>query len=66
MTIAVNLPLPQVAATDFGADEEAMTRYRAEGTRRALAMANRGPARLDAGGRLGADIVDYNLQDLGI
>ena len=57
----VNLPLYDVADVDFGADEEAMERYRAEGTRKALDMDNRGPIRFDADGRLEQSILDaYN------
>ena len=52
------LPLPKVAATSFGDDQQAMADYLAEGTQRALALDNRGPARLNADGRLEQDIVD--------
>lgn len=46
------------AAVDYGDDEAAMERYREEGTRRALAMDNRGPIRFDAEGRLDPAIRD--------
>ncbi|MEZ5728510.1 MAG: phytanoyl-CoA dioxygenase family protein [Burkholderiaceae bacterium] len=52
------LPIPQVAAASYGAAEDAYARYRAEGTERALALGNRGPARFDADGRLEQSILD--------
>ena len=52
----VNLPLIEAPAVDYGADEDAMVRYRAEGTERALALGNRGPIRFEEGG-LAADIL---------
>jgi len=55
---AVNLPLPILPAADYGADEDAMVRYRAEGTERALTMDNRGPIRFDAKGRLDPAILE--------
>jgi hypothetical protein len=55
--VKVNLPLPEVAASNFGVDEADMVRYREEGTKRALAMDNRGPVRLNADGRLTDDIL---------
>ncbi|MGK0170915.1 MAG: hypothetical protein ACI9W2_002642 [Gammaproteobacteria bacterium] len=61
VSIQVNLPLTDIAAeasSGFGGDEAEIQRYREEGTRRALALDNRGPARFDAGGRLAPDIVD--------
>lgn len=42
----------------YGADEAAMIGYREAGTRRALALDNRGPIRFDADGRLHSDITD--------
>jgi hypothetical protein len=54
----VTLPLPQVAAVDYGTEEAAMVRYREAGTRRALAMDNRGPFRFAADGRLDPAIVE--------
>lgn len=54
----VNLPLQQVADVDYGSEEEAMVRYREEGTRRALAMDNRGPFRFTADGKLDPAIVE--------
>jgi hypothetical protein len=49
--------LPTSGATDFGAEERAMKHYREEGTRRALALPNRGPVRFDENGKLAADII---------
>ena len=43
---------------DFGADEEAMARYKEEGTARALAMDNRGPIRFTADGALDPAILE--------
>ncbi|MBT5811301.1 MAG: phytanoyl-CoA dioxygenase, partial [Rhodospirillaceae bacterium] len=43
---------------DFGADEEAMARYKEEGTARALAMDNRGPVRFTADGKLDPAILE--------
>lgn len=54
----VNLPLPQVATVDYGTEEEAMVAYREEGTRRAIAMDNRGPFRFTADGKLDPAIVE--------
>ncbi|MBT3704111.1 MAG: phytanoyl-CoA dioxygenase [Alphaproteobacteria bacterium] len=54
----VNLNLPDVLATDFGEDEAEMTRYREEGTARALAMDNRGPICFDDDGKLDPAILD--------
>ena len=54
----VNLPLPQVAAVDYGSEEAAMVAYRADGTSRALAMDNRGPFRFTADGKLDPAIVE--------
>ena len=56
--MAVTLDVPQVDETDFGEHEAVMERYRDEGTRRALAMDNRGPVRLGADGKLEPQIVD--------
>ncbi|MGF1596873.1 MAG: phytanoyl-CoA dioxygenase family protein [Acidimicrobiales bacterium] len=53
-----NLPLVEVPIVDYGDDEAAMSRYREEGTRRALELDNRGPVRLDAEGRLDPAILD--------
>jgi hypothetical protein len=52
------LPLVEVPAVDYGDDEAAMARYRAEGEARARALDNRGPVRLDGDGRLDPAIVD--------
>jgi hypothetical protein len=54
----VNLPLIEASAVDYGQEEAAMARYREDGERRALALANRGPIRFDAAGRLDAAIRD--------
>lgn len=54
----VNLPLVQVADVDYGSEEEAMVSYREEGTKRALAMENRGPFRFTADGKLDPAIVE--------
>lgn len=56
--IEVNLPLPNVSATTYGADEPAMARYRETGTARALAMDNRGPLRIGADGKVDPAILD--------
>ena len=53
-----HLPLPKVPIVDYGAEEAAMTAYRQEGTRRALALGNRGPIRFDASGNVDPGIVD--------
>ncbi len=53
-----NLPLIEAPPVDYGPHESAMARYREDGTRRALALGNRGPIRLDASGRLDAAIRD--------
>ncbi len=52
------LPQPDFAGVDYGDAEEEMVRYREEGTKRALAMDNRGPARFDENGRLVTEILD--------
>ncbi len=54
----VKLPLLDAPVSDYGADEEAMVRYRADGERRALALDNRGPIRFDEQGRLDPAILD--------
>jgi hypothetical protein len=54
----VGLPLVDVPVVDYGPDEAAMARYRAEGEARARALGNRGPLRLDADGRLDPAILD--------
>jgi len=54
----VNLPLLDVAKADYGEDEEAMIRYREEGTARALAMDNRGPIRYGSDGKIDPAIID--------
>ncbi|MEC7571956.1 MAG: hypothetical protein VX394_07870, partial [Pseudomonadota bacterium] len=50
--------MTDLGGTDFGDDEAAMERYRAEGTARALEMDNRGPIRFDADGKLDPAILD--------
>jgi hypothetical protein len=47
-----------VADVDYGEQEAAMVRYRAEGEQRARRLGNRGPLRLDARGRLEPSIVE--------
>ena len=54
----VKLPVLDVADVDFGDDEADMVRFREEGTRRALAMENRGPIRFDEKGNLDPSILD--------
>lgn len=57
----VSAPAAAPLEVDLGADKEAIERYREEGTKRALAMDNRGPLVLDENGRLSQDILDkYN------
>jgi hypothetical protein len=48
----IRLPRVDVPVVDYGPDEAAMRRYRADGTARALALGNRGPLRFDSDGRL--------------
>ena len=52
------LPLPKVTLVDYGPDETAMVRYRAEGHERAMALGNRGPIRFDEQGNLHPDIAE--------
>ncbi|MCY3858034.1 MAG: phytanoyl-CoA dioxygenase family protein [Gammaproteobacteria bacterium] len=55
------LPRHNSARSDYGEHEEAIVRYREEGTRRALAMTNRGPLTVDATGKVTQEVVDaYN------
>jgi len=58
MVSSVNLPTPDVGEIEFGAEELTMARYREEGTRRALELDNRGPARFGPDGRLLPEIVE--------
>src|SRR5262245_33397497 len=51
------LPLLEVPIVDYGDDEAAMVRYRAEGEKRAARLGNRGPLVLDDEGRLDEDIL---------
>lgn len=53
----VNMPLIDAPVSDYGAEEAAMVRYRAEGERRAAALGNRGPIRFGADGELDASIL---------
>lgn len=53
-----NLPLLKVPIVDYGADQDAMARYRSEGEARALRLGNRGPIRFDKNGNLDAAILD--------
>jgi hypothetical protein len=51
----------EVDAVDYGADENAMAHYRADGERRALALGNRGPLTFDDSGSLSPAVLDgYN------
>lgn len=52
------LPLIDAPPVDYGPHETAMARYRDDGTRRALALDNRGPIRFDSSGRLDPAILD--------
>ena len=55
------LPRHNSARSDYGEHEDAIVRYREEGTRRALAMKNRGPLTIDSNGKVSQEIVDaYN------
>ena len=57
----VSSPAAAQFEVDLGAEKEAIERYREKGTKRALAMDNRGPLVLDEKGRLAQDILDkYN------
>ena len=58
MVSSVNLPTPDVGEIEFGAEDLTMARYREEGTRRALELDNRGPARFGPDGRLLPEIVE--------
>jgi Phytanoyl-CoA dioxygenase (PhyH) len=51
-------PYRSITNVDYGSEEGAMRRYRAEGERRALTLANRGPIRFDAEGNLDRAILD--------
>ena len=53
-----SLPQIEVSAVDYGSEEAAMERYRADGERRAAALGNRGPIRFDAGGKLAYEILE--------
>jgi hypothetical protein len=53
-----NLPLIKVPIVDYGPDEEAMVRYRAEGEERAMRLGNRGSISFDREGRLDSAILD--------
>lgn len=52
------LPLAEVPIVDYGAEEAAMVRYRAEGEARAHRLGNRGPLRVDSAGRLDPGILE--------
>ena len=47
-----SLPRFEVPTVDYGSEEQAMVRYRADGERRAMALGNRGPIQFDANGKL--------------
>src|SRR5262245_47834732 len=53
-----NLPQIEVSAVDYGSEEAAMARYRADGERRAAALGNRGPIHFDANGKLAPHILE--------
>ncbi len=57
MVTASALGLAEVPIVDYGSNEAAMVTYRAEGTERALGLANRGPIVLTDEGLLHPDIV---------
>ena len=63
MVSSVNIPTPDVGEIDFGAEELTMARYREEGTRRALELDNRGPARFGSDGRLLPEIVESYIHN---
>ena len=55
------LPRHASARSDYGEHEDAIVRYREEGTRRALAMENRGPLTINSNGKVDPKILDiYN------
>ena len=55
------LPLLDIEVGDYGEHEAAMVAFRRQGTRRALALDNRGPIRYDQNGKVSSEIVDsYN------
>ncbi len=65
------LPRHTSSRSDYGEHEQDIVRYREEGTRRALAMRNRGPLLIDSKGNVHQDILDayrefgfYVLQDV--
>ncbi|MEM7253872.1 MAG: phytanoyl-CoA dioxygenase family protein [Pseudomonadota bacterium] len=51
------LPLLDVPIGDYGDDEDAIVRYRKEGTERAMALGNRGPVRYGDDGKIHPDIL---------
>ena len=53
-----SLPLIKVPIVDYGREQAAMVRYREEGAARALRLDNRGLLRLNAEGKLDAQITD--------
>ena len=53
-----NLPLLDVPIVDYGNDEPALVRYRAEGTERAMRLGNRGPICYDDNGNIDRSILD--------
>lgn len=53
-----NLPLIKVPIVGYGADQDAMARYRREGEQRAARLGNRGALRLDRNGKLDPAILD--------
>ena len=53
----VALPLHETSEADYGDEQTQLELYREEGTRRALAMDNRGPINFDENGRLDQTIL---------
>ena len=53
-----SLPLHRFANVDYGQDQDAVSEYREDGTRRALALDNRGPVRYDHNGRVDPAILE--------
>ena len=57
-TLMTALPRLNSARSDYGEHQDAIVRYREEGTQRALAMANRGPLTFDENGNVAQPILD--------
>ena len=52
------LPTIKVPKTNYGDSQEEMSRYRAEGTKRALSLPNRGPVRYTNEGKVAPEILE--------